>query len=257
MEIIVCVKQVPDVDNIKWTKENNLDREQMLSRVNPQDEWAIDNAVKIKNRIKDARLTAISMGPDKAKDVLEYALAKGADRAILLSDKRFSGSDTLITAKIIARAIKKFIGEFNLIITGQAASDGDTEQTPIGIATELDIPDITNVTEICNADSKLAIVKQKIYDTINLIEVQAPCLVAVKDKCDISNQPKIGDYVRAQTIKTEIYNADNLGFNKEEIGIIGSPTMVFKAFRPENSRESEEIDDITAQKLVDIVLKAK
>ena len=256
MEIVVCVKQVPDVDDIKWTKENNLDREQMLSKINPQDEWAIDNAVKIKQKTRGTTITAISMGPDKAKEVLEYALAKGVDRAILLSDKKFSGSDTIITAKILSRAIKKYIPDFDLIITGQAAIDGDTEQTPIGIATMLNIPDIVNVVEISNADNKVAIAKQQLARESNVVEASAPCLIAVKEKCDISITPKIESYVKAQIIEIETYNADDLGFGKEEIGILGSPTVVYKAFRPQNERNAEVIEENPAKAIVDIILKA-
>jgi len=257
MEIVVCVKQVPDVDDIKWTKENNLDREQMLSCINPHDEYALNYAVKIRRKIKGSNVTVISMGPNKASEILSYAIAKGADRAILLSDKRFSGSDTLITAKILSKAIKKYIGNFDVIITGQAASDGDTEQTPIGIATELDIADITNVIEITNADNKLAIVKQKLNNEINLVEAETPCLIAVKEECDETFTPKIEDYVRSQMIKPEIYNADDLEFNKEETGILGSPTMVFKAFRPENKKIAELIEENKAKTLINKIIEAK
>ena len=106
MDIVLCLKQVPDVDDIKWTKENNLDRSLMLSKLNPCDEFAIETAVKLKQALKDVSITAISMGPENAKEVLNYAAAKGADRAILLSDKAFAASDTLVTSKILASAIK-------------------------------------------------------------------------------------------------------------------------------------------------------
>ena len=143
MNIVVCIKQVPDTGDIRWTKENNLDRANMLSKLNEQDEWALDYAVKIKNKFKDVRITALSMGPNQAKEALEYALAKGADSAILLSDKLFSGSDTYATAKILACAISKYLGDFDLILTGQMASDGDTAQTPVSLAQMLDIIDAT------------------------------------------------------------------------------------------------------------------
>ena len=112
VNIVVCIKQVPDVDDIKWTKENNLDRSAMLSKINPADEWALDFAIKIKRQFKDVTLTAISMGPNQACEILEYALAKGATRAILLSDKAFAGSDTWATSLILSRAIKKFAPDF-------------------------------------------------------------------------------------------------------------------------------------------------
>ena len=90
MNIVVCIKQVPDVDDIKWTKENNLDRSQMLSCINPHDEYALNWAAKIKAELKDVKITALSMGPKQAGDVLNYALAKCADSAILLCDKMFA-----------------------------------------------------------------------------------------------------------------------------------------------------------------------
>lgn len=257
MEIVVCIKQVPDVDDIKWTKENNLDREQMLSRLNPQDESALDNAIKIKKKFRGTTVTAISMGPNKASDILEYALAKGADRAILLSDKLFSGSDTLITAKILSRAIKKYVSDFDIILTGQAAVDGDTEQTPVSMAVELDVIDAINVAEICNADKNTAIVNQKINDEINTLELKTPCLIALKEECDVKFTPKIEDYVKSQVIKIETYNAQDLEFTKEETGILGSPTMVYRAFRPENVRNAEEIKENPAKFLLDTLLKAE
>ena len=162
MNIVVCIKQVPDVDDIKWTKENNLDRTNMLSKLNPHDEWALDWAKEIKSKFKDVKITAISMGPSQANEILSYALAKGADRAILLSDKAFSGSDTLVTAKILAKAIKKYVPDYNLVLTGQLACDGDTAQVPVSLAQLLDIPDAIWVNEIFNADKNLAIVSQKI-----------------------------------------------------------------------------------------------
>ena len=152
MNIVVCIKQVPDVDDIKWTKENNLDRANMLSRLNQNDEWAIDYAVKIKKQFRDVNITVISMGPMQAMEAIKYAIAKGADKGILISDKLFSGSDTYVTAKILACTISKIIKEFDIILTGQIASDGDTAQTPISLAQMLDIADVTNVVEIHNAD---------------------------------------------------------------------------------------------------------
>jgi len=255
MEIVVCVKQVPDVDDIKWTKENNLDREQMLSKINPQDEWALDNAVKIKKKIRGSKITAISMGPNQAVETLKYALAKGADRAILLSDKKFSGSDTLITARILAKAIKKYVSDFDLIITGQAAADGDTEQTPVGIATELNIVDNLNTFEICNADNNMAIVRQKNEDEVKMLEIKSPCLIAVKNECDFKATPKIEDHIKAQITAVEIYNANDLDFEKEEVGIIGSPTMVYRAYRPENNRNCEEIKENQAKEIIDLIVK--
>ena len=255
MNVVVCIKQVPDTDDIKWTKENNLDRLNMLSKINEQDEWALDYAKKFKDKFKDVKITALSMGPIQAMETLNYAIAKGADRAILLSDKSFSGSDTFATAKILASAISKYIGDFDIILTGQMASDGDTAQTPVSLAQMLDIPDITNVVDIHNADKNGALVSQKLDNAINMFEVSSPCLIAVKNECKEKYKPKIDDYIKAQDSKIEIISAENLALSKEDIGIFGSPTMVYKAFRPELNKNTEEIKEDYVQKIIDFMVK--
>ncbi len=257
MNIVVCVKQVPDVDDIKWTKENNLDRSAMLSKINPQDEWALDWAMNIKSKFKNVKVSAISMGPIQAKEVLNLALAKGADRAILLSDKAFSGSDTLITAKILTSAIRKYLNDFTMIITGHLACDGDTAQVPVSLAQLLNIPDAVGVDEIFNADKNVALVSQKQGSEINIFEVVNPSLIAVKKECKEKAIPKIDDYIRAQNRGVEVYNAQDLGFDKSEIGVIGSPTMVAKAYKPEINKNTIEIETDYVNKLAELLLKAR
>ena len=255
MNIVVCVKQVPDVSDIKWTKENNLDRANMLSRLNQNDEWAIDYAVKIKKQFKDVTITALSMGPTQAMDVVKYAIAKGADKGILLSDKLFSGSDTYATAKILACAISKIIKDYDIVLTGQIASDGDTAQTPVSLAQMLDIPDVTNVVEIHNADKNTAIVSQKINNVINMFEVSTPCLIAVKKPLKETYKPKIDDYIRAQDAVVNVVDAGQLDLKREDIGITGSPTMVYRAFKPEFSKNTVEIKDNITKQIVELMLK--
>lgn len=257
MNIVVCVKQVPDVDDIKWTKENNLDRANMLSKINPQDEWALNWAMGIKKQFKEIKITAISMGPPQAKEVLNIALAKGADRAILLSDKAFSGSDTIITAKILASAIKQYVVNYDLIITGQMAVDGDTAQVPVSLAQLLSIPDVVGVNEIFNADKNMAIVSQTQDERINVFEVNTPCLLAIKSQAKKHIVPKIDDYIRAQNIAIEVYGLADLGYDKSEVGIIGSPTMVWRAYRPEIIKKSEEIKENFTDNILEIIKKAK
>ncbi len=257
MEIVVCVKQVPDVDDIKWTKENNLDRSQMLSKINPHDEWALDWALNIKSKFKDVNVNVISMGPSQAKDTLNYCLAKGATRAILLSDKAFGGSDTIVTSKILARAIKKYIPDFDYVITGLFAQDGDTAQVPVSLAQLLDVIDVIGVNEIHNADKNCAIVSQKLADVINIFEISTPCLLAVREKCNNSYIARIEDYVRAQNTPIEEYNITDLGFEKNEVGVLGSPTTVYKAFRPQINKNTQEIKDDLARVVLDFIVKAK
>ena len=255
MNIVICIKQVPDVDDIKWTKENNLDRQGMLSKLNTADEWALDWAIQLKNKYKGVTLTVISMGPSQAKDILEYALAKGANRAILLSDKLFSGSDTLITSKILSRAIKKYIPDFDIILTGQKANDGDTEQVPVSLAECLNIIDLTNVTEIHSADKNIVLLTQKINSKINMYELNPPCLIGIKEACTKIYKPKIKDYIKAQRMAIETYNMEDLELDKTQVGIIGSPTTVNKAFRPQINKNTKEITEIYAKNILDIIFK--
>lgn len=257
MNIVVCIKQVPDVDDIKWTKENNLDRTSMLTKLNPQDEWALDWAAGIKAKFQDVKITALSMGPNQASEVLSYALAKGADRAILLSDKAFSGSDTLVTAKILATAIKKYVPDFNLIITGNMAVDGDTAQVPVSLAQILMIPEVIGVSEIVNADKNMAVVSQQCGSEVNIFEIKNPCLLAVKSSAKERNIPKIEDYIRAQNMGIETYGLDDLGIEKNNVGIIGSPTMVWRAFRPEINKNTVEIKEKFTDKILEILLRVK
>ncbi len=255
MNIVVCIKQVPDVDDIKWTKENNLDRQGMLSKLNSADEWALNWAMNLKSKFKEASVTAISMGPNQALDVLEYALAKGAERAILLSDKSFSGSDTLITAKILSLGIEKYIPDYNLIITGQKADDGDTEQVPVSLAQYLNIPDVTHTVEIHNADKNSALVSQNIDSEVNMYEMTTPCLVAVKKECPKIVTPRINDYIRAESTAIEVYGANDLGLTQEQTGIIGSPTVVYRAFRPQIEKNTVEIKENYARNILDMIFK--
>ena len=257
MKIAVCIKQVPDVDDIKWTKENNLDRSQMLSKINPYDDWALDWAIRLKSKYKGVSVTAVSLGPLQAKEILSYAIAKGADRGILLSDKAFSGSDTLITAKVLASAMVNCVKEYDIIITGQMAVDGDTAQVPVSLAQLLSVPDCINVDEILHADRNLAMVSQKLGNEINVLEIKTPCLIAVNAKCPERVKIKIEDYIRAQKANIEVYGLTDLGFNKEEVGVIGSPTMVYRAYRPEVKKETIEIMSEYSKTIADIIMKAK
>ncbi len=256
MNIVVCIKQVPDVDDIKWTKENNLDRSLMLSKINPQDEWALDWAMNIKTNYIDTKITVISMGPSQTADILNYAVAKGCSRGILLCDKMFAASDTLATSRILSCAIKKYVPDFNIILTGQMAADGDTAQVPVSLSQMLNIVDITNTVEIVNADKNNAIVKQKLDDTLNIYQCATPCLIAVKAPCPNKFIPKINDYVRAQNKGIEQYCFEDLGLTKSDVGILGSPTVVYKAFRPEINKNAKEINENHSDFIIDLVKKA-
>ena len=139
MNIIVCIKQIPDTNDVKWTKDNNIIRDNLISILNPYDKKAILTALEIKKAVKNSKITLLSMGPNNAIQALRYGLTLGADEAILLSDKKFSGADTNATSKTLKAAIQNYIKDFDLIITGQFALDGDTSQTPYSLANRLNL----------------------------------------------------------------------------------------------------------------------
>lgn len=143
MKIVVCIKQVPDTTEIKWTENNTIQRDGVESIMNPYDVWALETALKIKKSRDDVSITAITMGPNQAVDMLKKAVALGADEAILLSDKKFAGADTYATGRTLSKAIAEKADDFDLIVCGQFAIDGDTAQTGPSIASRLNLPQVT------------------------------------------------------------------------------------------------------------------
>lgn len=241
MKIVVCVKQVPDTNDVKWSKENNIIREGLINIINPYDEYAIAAALDIKKICPDSEIILLSMGPNCAKDVLEYGLAMGADSAIHLCDKKFSGADTSATSKTLACAIKNVIKDFDIIITGQFAIDGDTAQTGPSIAHQLCLPVLTYVKKIIDADSDNLTVRYENEDEIITAKTTTPCVLCVLKNCADLNEPKINDYIRAQKKQIKVLCADDIQANPENVGIKGSPTFVQRAFRPEIKRWCKKV----------------
>lgn len=245
MKIIVCIKQVVDTNDIKWTPNNTIDREGAQSIVNPCDMLAIETALKIKeNTPQHTTITAISMGPKQAESALKTAIAMGCDEAFLICDKKFSGSDTVATSRTLSATIKKVCPNFDLIICGQYASDGDTAQTGPSIAQKLDIEQITYVTEplLDEAlnENKIKVIR-KADEVIEVIETQLPALICVDD-CPYEPRPiKINGYIHSQDQEIKMLTADDIGLSSEETGIKGSPTWVAKAFRSVSNRKNEII----------------
>ena len=148
MKIVLCVKQVPDTSDIKWTENNTIQREGLESITNPYDVYAFESALRLKNKYGNVSITALTMGPGQAEEMLRKFIALGADNGVLLCDKKFAGADTYATGKTIASAIESKISDYDLIVCGQFAVDGDTAQTGPSIANFLGIPQVTYVKEI-------------------------------------------------------------------------------------------------------------
>jgi len=237
MNIVVCIKQVVDTNDIKWTKNNTIDREGVQSIINPCDVLAIETALRLKN--ENTKITVITMGPPQAKDALKTALAMGCDDAYLLSDKKFSGADTVATSRTLAAAIEHIQPNFDLVICGQFASDGDTAQTGPSIAQKLSIEQITYVSEIAKLDAnqKTITAQRNADEQIELVQSPLPALICVCDCPFEARNILIDGYIKAQNTEIKTLNADDLNLSREDVGIKGSPTYVSKAFRAVSIRE--------------------
>lgn len=253
MKIVVCIKQVPDTVDIKWTENNTINRDGVESVINPFDEYAIETALKIKDKYKDVSVIAISMGPKQAENILKKAIALGCNEAILLCDKKFAGADTLATSKTLATAISKKIPDFDLIICGQFAIDGDTAQTGVGIAEKLNIPQITYVSEITDFDEKFITVKKEIETGTLMLKTQLPALICTLKGDYEPRKALIDGYIKAQDYNIPVFTAEDIELNADEAGLKGSPTYVSKAFRPQQKNDGEFIKFDTTEQYINFL----
>lgn len=232
MKIVLCIKQVPDTSDIKWTENNTIQREGLESIINPYDVYAMESALKLKRSYENIEITALSMGPAQAVDMLKKAIAVGVDNAILLSDRKFAAADTYATGKTIGTAIKTKIPDFGLIICGQFAIDGDTAQTGPSIANTLDISQITYVQEIISYEEDTLTVRRELEDGTEIVKVKLPALICVLKDTFEPTRAKINGITKAQNFEIKTYGFEDLGLSSEDVGLKGSPTYVSKAFRP-------------------------
>lgn len=255
MKIIVCVKQVPDTSEIKWTENNTMIRDGVESILNPFDEYAIETALRIKEKTPGVTVTVVTMGPPQAKDVLKRAIAMGSDDAMLITDKKFAGADTQATSRTVAKAIKEKAGDFDLIICGQFAIDGDTAQTGPSIAEHLNLPQVTYVKEVVDIEERLVTVKREIEEGFQKIEMQLPGLICML-KCDYEpRKPAIKGVMKANRAQIPEFNHEDIGLDISEIGIKGSPTYVSKAFRPKQKKSGEVINESDPKEAAKILIE--
>jgi electron transfer flavoprotein beta subunit len=252
MNIIVCIKQVPETTEVRINPETNtLIREGVKSMINPFDMYAIEEAVRLKEKF-GGKITVISMGPPQAQEALREAISLGIDEAILVCDRAFAGSDTWATSYTLASAIKK-IGSFDLIICGKQASDGDTAQVGPGISAHLDIPQVTYVKKIEEVQEKIMRVERMMEEGFEIIETPLPCLLTVVKEINEPRLPSLKGLMRAKSAKINTWSQKDLNLDPEQIGLCGSPTQVVKIFTPPHRTGGQmlegEIPEI-AEKLV-------
>ncbi len=231
--IIVLLKQVPDIEEVKFdTEKGTLDRSSAKAEPNPFDLNALEAGVQIKEKL-GGTITVVSMGPPQAESALGDALARGADRAILLTDKKFGGADTLATSYTLASAIRK-LGNFDIIICGEKTVDGDTGQVGPEVAEHLGIPHIAYVSEIKECEKEGFVVVSEMGGYHYSMELKPRGLITVTKDINEPRLPSLRDKLKARKSKIEIWSVDDLanGADRNKFGIMGSPTSVYKITIP-------------------------
>jgi len=259
MNIVVCLKQVPGTTQVKIDPQTNtLVRQGIKNIVNPFDTYALEEGARIKERY-GGKVTAISMGPPQAEEVLREALSTGADQAILLSDSAFAGSDTLATSYTLARAINK-IREYDLVICGRQTIDGDTAQVGPELAEMLEIPFVAYVSQIAEIDNGYMRVQRMVEDGHEVIETPLPAVITVVKEINVPRLPSLRGLAKAKSAVIPAWTAKELGVDKNMVGLSGSATRVIKIFFPQRVYRGEILQgslENQAESLINKLREAK
>lgn len=231
MKIIVCVKQVPDAKDVRLDpKTNTLSREGVESIMNPYDQHALEAGVQLAEE-QGGTVTVLTMGPPQAEDTLREAISCGANEAVLVSDRAFAGADTWATSYTLKRAIDK-LGEFDLILCGKQAIDGDTAQVGPGLAMRLDIPFVTCVQKIRESSDTSLIVERMMDDGYDVLDVPYPALLTVVKDVNEPRVPSLKGKMKAKKAEIKLLTAEEIEADSACIGLAGSPTQVVDVFPP-------------------------
>lgn len=235
MKIIVPIKQVPETSNVRMDPETGtVIRTGIETVVNPLDLYALETALRLKER-HGGSVTVLTMGPPQAVRALKEAVAMGCDQAVLVSDRKFGGSDTWATSYTLAQAIKK-IGAFDLIVAGERATDGDTAQVGPGIASWLDCPLATYVAKIeAISDSRITL-ERLVEDGYQILSMPFPCLITVVKEIASPRLPTLRGKMNSRQLQIPVFNTENMVLEPTALGLKGSPTKVVKIDRPKVTR---------------------
>jgi electron transfer flavoprotein beta subunit len=249
MTIIVCIKQVPEVSEVKINpKTNTLIREGVPSIINPFDTYAIEEGVRLREKY-GGTVVILTMGPPQAETALRQAVEVGADEMVLLSDRAFAGSDTLATSFALSQAIRK-IGGYDLILCGKQAMDGDTGQVGPGIAEFLDLPLMTYVKKVVELEpGKRIRVEAMTDDGYDVLEASLPAVLTVVKEINVPRLPSLRAKMKAKSGKATVLKAADIGAPSGKIGLEGSPTAVWKIFTPKPRSGGEILKGETASEL--------
>lgn len=257
MELLVCVKQVPDAEEIKVDVEAGKIKDGAPNIVNPYDKNALEAAVQLKEA-HGGSITVISMGSDKAKAALKECISVGADKAVLISDGAFEGSDSYSTSSILAAAIKK-LGHFDLVICGNQATDTDAGQVGPQIAEQLGFSPLTFVGKM-EVKGDAIVVNRETDDGYVVVEAKLPAVCTVVDSINDPRLATIKTKMAANKAKIEVLTAADLEIDTAKVGV-GSPTKVIKTFAPPKREAGIKIQEASgsdsAHKLFENLTAAK
>lgn len=265
MNILVCIKQVPDTKIIKINpRTNTLDRSSAPAILNPYDAHAVEEAVRLREK-HGGKVSVLCMGPQTAKEAIKKCIEIGADEGYLISDRKFAGADTLATSYALYKASQKITKEegLDLILCGKQAIDGDTGQVGPGVARRLEIPPLTNVIKVEKVDleAKRIKVQRKIENGYEEIESTLPCLLTVEKDINEVSYSSFPNMLRAVRYEPIVWTVDDLeDVNIEQLGLKGSPTVVGKMWPPAKSSGAEMLEgDLKeqAKKIVDLILEKR
>lgn len=243
MKIIVLIKQVPDTTEVKLDpKTGNLLREGIESIINPDDCHALEAAIELKEKL-EAKVVVLTMGPPQAIDAISEAMGMGADEGILLSDKAFAGADTWATSSTLGKAIEK-ISEYDLILCGRQAIDGDTAQIGPQVAEYLNLPQATYVCDIEEIEEDTLIVKRRLEDGYERTRIRLPALLTVIGELNRPRYAIVGRLIDAckETVPITLWDAADIGVMTRDVGLEGSLTHVIKTFAPKLERQGEILE---------------
>ena len=248
MKIVVCVKQVPEVTNVQVDpKTGTLIREGVKSILNPFCEYALDHAVRIKHSVPGVSITVVTMGPPQARDVLVRSLELGADGGVLITDTKFAGADTWATPLTLAEAIRTVIPDYELVLVGKQAIDGDTAQVGPEIAEILGLPQITYGVEVALTNTRRQVrVTQEVEKGYEVIEASLPALVTCSKGEVVRRAPSFKDVINARKKPIRVVSANDLQIPEEQLGLQGSYTQVVKVFPPPAKKSNLLLQNLEA-----------
>ncbi len=252
MNMVVCIKQVPDTAEVRINPETNtLIRDGVPSIINPYDVHAIEAALQIREK-EGGKVTALTMGPPQAEVALREALSMGVDAAVLLTDRAFAGSDTWATAYTLSKAIQ-LLGA-DIILCGKQAIDGDTAQVGPEIAEFLDIPHISYIRKIDEAGDGRIVAQRLMDDGFDVVESSLPALLTVVRELNVPRLPSLKGKMAAKKAAIRKLTAADIGAEENSLGLRGSPTQVKNIFAPE-SRKDRKMLEGTAQEKVEAIVR--